>query len=120
MSIPSIGIPSISIPSIGIPSIGIPSISISIFSIFNLAKLNESKNKSKDSDNNEDCNSSKEAGYEFGDVVAQLREDLLKNEKVFTAFEYNKKQAIYEYFIRLYEGHRKLKASKIVAGIVGP
>ncbi|CAG8756618.1 6245_t:CDS:2, partial [Cetraspora pellucida] len=70
------------------------------------------------SDDDEGGDNSKETSYELGDVIAQLQKDLLKNKKAFTAFEYNKRRAVYEYFIRLYDSHEKLKASKIAVGIV--
>ncbi|RIB05318.1 hypothetical protein C2G38_2219929 [Gigaspora rosea] len=70
------------------------------------------------SDNGESDNNREEASYELGDVIAQLQEDLIKNEKTLNAFEYNERRAVYTYFTRLYDGHGKLKASENAARIV--
>jgi hypothetical protein len=50
--------------------------------------------------------------------ITQLREDLLKNVQVFTAFEYNERRAVYEYFIRIDDGNGKMKASEEAAHMV--
>ncbi|CAG8503577.1 10811_t:CDS:2, partial [Scutellospora calospora] len=73
-----------------------------------LAKLNSDENESED------------RHFELGDVITQLQENLLKNEKTFSAFEYNERRAVYEYFVRLYDGHGKLKASEAAAHISFP
>ncbi|RHZ55154.1 hypothetical protein Glove_420g89 [Diversispora epigaea] len=39
----------------------------------------------------------------LGDIIIKLREDLLKNGKIFTAFEFNEQRAVYEYFMKANE-----------------
>ncbi|CAG8680174.1 1811_t:CDS:1, partial [Ambispora gerdemannii] len=50
--------------------------------------------------------------------INQLREDLLKNAQIFTAFEYNKRWTVYEYFVRLDNGDGKMQASEEAANVV--
>lgn len=50
--------------------------------------------------------------------ITQLREDLLKNGRVLTALEYNERRAVYEYLMRLDNGHGKIKASQEAANMV--
>jgi len=49
--------------------------------------------------------------------VAQLRNELLENGQIFTAFEYNRRRAVYEYLIRLND-NGKMKASQKAANMV--
>ncbi|RHZ73404.1 hypothetical protein Glove_231g8 [Diversispora epigaea] len=50
--------------------------------------------------------------------IALYEEDLLKNRQVFTAIEYNERQAVYEYFIRLSDSCGKINASQEAANMV--
>lgn len=85
---------------------------------------NEDKSEDSDEDKSEDSDdcggddSGEEGRFELGDIIAQLQENLLKNEKTFSAFEYNERRAVYEYFVRLYDGYGKLKASEAAVRVV--
>ncbi|CAG8782555.1 2926_t:CDS:2, partial [Cetraspora pellucida] len=83
-----------------------------------LAKLNYDEDESENSDADGGDDNSEEAHFELGDVIAQLQDKLLKNERTFTTLEYNKRQAVYEYFVRVYDGHGKVKASEVAVSIV--
>ena len=50
--------------------------------------------------------------------IAQLRDDLIKNGKMLTVFEYNRQRAVYEYLIRVNDGNGKMKASEEVTQMV--
>lgn len=54
----------------------------------------------------------------LSEKINQLREDLLKNAQIFTAFEYNKRRTVYEYFVRLDNGVGKMQASEEAANVV--
>ncbi|CAG8590614.1 4906_t:CDS:2, partial [Cetraspora pellucida] len=82
-----------------------------------ITRFDNNEDISEDSDDSGSGNGSEDASVALEDIIAQLQKDLLNNEKTFTVFEYNERR-VYEYFVWLYDGHGKMKVSKIIASIV--
>ncbi|CAG8624728.1 23269_t:CDS:1, partial [Cetraspora pellucida] len=83
-----------------------------------VTRFDNNEDISEDSDDGSGGNNSEGASVALGNIIAQLQEDLLNNEKTFTAFEYNEWQVVYEYFVQLYNGYGKIKVSEIATSIV--